>query len=84
MTYRRDVALIVSISTEHEYDGHEISINGQMVAFRRYSGADTDDVTDDIAKALGAVLLGKLQEGESSFQEQHRRWQAERPNDDDY
>jgi hypothetical protein len=84
MTYRRDVALIVSISTEHEYDGHEILINGQAVAFRKYSGADTDDVTEEIAKALGSVLLGKLQEGEAAYQEQHRRWQSERPDDDDY
>lgn len=62
MTHRRAMPLDISIESDGEYSGHRVLIAGKQVAFRTFSGRDSDDVQQEIATVLGELLLARLQE----------------------
>lgn len=53
-------ALLITVTRESEYDGHNVMFGGQQAYFRPYDGCDDDDVIDEACKALGELLREKL------------------------
>lgn len=64
--------LVLSVSTDNYYQGHEISINGVHVAHRPYDGSDADEVITEVAETFGALLRKAT------------GWQEQREEDEDW
>jgi hypothetical protein len=60
VTYRRVIPLDITIISADEDSGHEVSINGEVIAYRAYDGSGMDDVAGEVAGALGMLLLDQL------------------------
>ena len=52
-------AIIIEIQSAGWYQGHNIMINGNQVAHRKYDGAHSDVVEMEVAAAFGALLREK-------------------------
>jgi hypothetical protein len=70
----RTFSIILGISGDG-YSGYNVSMNGKEFAYRAYDGSMLYDVEEEVAAALGRLLLKELKTGG------HREhWSAEAPN----
>lgn len=53
------VTFVLTI-TGGDYGGHEVRLNDQVIGHRPYDGSRPDDVNNEVAAALAAILRERL------------------------
>jgi hypothetical protein len=61
-----------SVSDYSNYDGHHVYFNGKLAYWRKYDGSDNDDVEQEAADTLGALVREKL--GRPSERPEEEDW----------